>query len=445
MQKKITNIAKYMIVTILLFSCTLLSEAYAAGKTVLLEINGPIGPAAQDYIERGITHANEEKAAAVIIQLNTPGGLETSMRGINAAILTSSVPVITYVAPTGARAASAGIFIMYASHLAVMAPGTNAGAASPVNLMGSNDNDKKQISTEAKKSMNDASAYIRSLAQLRDRNAAWAELAVTQAASVSANEAKKINVINDIASDIPQLLQQANGKSVSINNKSTIINTNNTVIEKVGTDWRHDFLTFITNPNIAYLLILLAMYGLFFELSNPGLILPGVAGIIALLLALYAMQLLPVNYAGLSLILVGITFIVMEVYITSYGALGIGGVIAFVIGSVMLFDTTDIHFQVSWSLIGTMSLLTTAFFFVIATMVIRAHKRAIITGREGIIGHDGVVITVNNEQIIVRVLGELWEAKGNKSIQPGDKVKVTSIKGLILHIEPNTHSHAARR
>lgn len=432
---------KTILVMLFALCLTIFNTTYASGKTFLLTINDPIGPAAQDYIERGIEHANHENANVIILQLNTPGGLESSMRGINAAILKSNVPVITYVAPAGARAASAGIFIMYASHLALMAPGTNAGAASPVNLTGNH----KELSTENKKAMNDAAAYIRSLAQLRNRNAAWAELAVTKAASISAEEAKKINVINDIASDTAQLLQKINGKTVSINGTTHVINTTQTTIESIGTDLRHDFLSFITNPNIAYLLILLAMYGLFFELSNPGLILPGVAGIIALLLALYAMQLLPINYAGLSLLLVGITFMVMEAYITSYGALGMGGVIAFILGSVMLFDTPDSYFNISWSLIGTMSLLSMAFFIIVATIVIRAHKNAIITGKEGILGHHGVVISINNEQIIVRVLGELWEAHSNEQLAPGDKIKVKNIKGLMLSIESDSKHKEPRR
>lgn len=442
MHKLISYRVKYILIAVFLSLTLIFTHAFAANKAFLLNLNEAIGPAAQDYVERGIALANEQKANVIIIQLNTPGGLETSMRGINAAILKSSVPVITYVAPAGARAASAGIFIMYASHLALMAPGTNAGAASPISLT---DNDSKQISTQHKKAMNDAAAYIRSLAQLRDRNAAWAELAVTQAASVSATEAKKINVINDIAADTNQLLQKIDGKSVSINGTKQVINTTQTTIETINTDWRHDLLSFITNPNIAYLLILLAMYGLFFELSNPGLILPGVAGVIALLLALYAMQLLPINYAGLSLLLIGITFMVMEIYITSYGALGIGGIIAFILGSVMLFDTPEVAFRISWSLIGVMSLLTAAFFVIVATMVIRAHKNAIITGKEGIIGHHGVVISVNNEQVIVRVLGELWEARSHEQLVPGDKIKVISISGLILSIASYSHYKGTRR
>ncbi len=429
------------ITTILFLSLGLLFPALssAASKALLLNINGPIGPAAQDYVERGIQQAEDDTGTGiVIIQLNTPGGLETSMRGINTAILNSHTPVISYVAPAGARAASAGIFIMYASHLSLMAPGTNAGAASPVHLTGHNNKEESKPSTESTKAMNDASAYIRSLAQLRHRNVEWAELAVTKAASVSAEEAKKLNIINDIADNYPQLLEKIDGKSVTIRGGNHIISTQGMQLVPLATDWRHDFLSFITNPNIVYLLILGAVYGLFFEFSNPGLILPGIAGVICLLLALYAMQLLPVNYAGLSLILVGITFMTMEVYISSYGSLAIGGIIAFILGSIMLFDTKSVYYRLNWHLIVTMGVLSISFFFVVATIVIRAHKKAVVTGKEGLIGANGTVVTSENKQLIVRVAGELWEASSSKSLDAGDKIRVKSVKGLVLRVEKPT-------
>ncbi|OGT36074.1 MAG: hypothetical protein A3F11_05540 [Gammaproteobacteria bacterium RIFCSPHIGHO2_12_FULL_37_14] len=405
-------------------------------KAIVLEINSAIGPATQDYIRRGIDYAEKEHAAAIIIQLNTPGGLETSMRGINEAIITSPVPVIAYVFPAGARAASAGTFIMYASHLAAMASGTNIGAASPVNILSTDEKHSGTKSTVENKATNDASAYMRSIAQLRGRNADWAELAVRHAASLSANEAKRLKVIDEIADDYPSLLKKMDGHNVLVQGIPEKISTKNLELERIAPDWRYQFLNFLTNPNIVYLLILVALYGLFFEFSSPGLILPGVAGVIALLLVLYAFQLVPINYTGLTLVIIGISFIIFEIFITSHGILGIGGVIAFIIGSIMLFDINDPNYQVALSLILIMSITTALFFLVILNMVLKSHKKAIITGKEGLIGSEGVVMSTMNEQVIVQVLGEIWEARAPFMLDPGQKIKVTHIHGLILFVEP---------
>ncbi|TAK72799.1 MAG: nodulation protein NfeD [Gammaproteobacteria bacterium] len=386
----------------------------AAEKAFILNINGPIGPATQDYIERGLAKAAQEHATFIILQLNTPGGLDTAMRGINQAIIASPIPVIAYVAPTGARAASAGTFILYASHIAAMAPGTNLGAASPISLMGSSTN----------KAMNDAAAYIRSLAQLRGRNAEWADQAVRQGASLSAEEAKRLKVIDVVAADYPQLLQKVNGHTKEI------------ALEKIATDWRYDFLSFLTNPNIAYLLMLAAIYGIFFELSNPGLILPGVVGIISLCLVLYAFQLMPISYAGLALIIIGIGFMMSELFISSFGMLGIGGAIAFTIGSIMLFDTNWPAYQLDWTLVATMSVITFTFFFMLISLAIKSHKKAIVSGQEALIGSEGLVLNSMNEQIIVRVLGEIWQARSSIQLQAGQKIKVTGVHGLTLTVEP---------
>lgn len=406
----------------------------AASKAVLITINEAIGPATQDYIERGVDYANKQHAAALIIRLNTPGGLETAMRGINEAIITSSVPVISYVAPSGARAASAGTFIMYASNIAAMAPGTNIGAASPV-AMGVGADEEKKAATSLKKAKNDAAAYMRSLAQLRGRNADWGALAVTKAESISAEEAYKLKVIDLIAKDYDELLTKADGRTTMIHNVATQINTKGASIEHMPTDWRHEFLSFITNPNIAYILMLIAMYGIFFELSNPGAILPGVAGIIALLLVFYAFQLLPVNYVGLTLLLLGVAFMIAEIYVSSFGALGIGGALAFIVGSIMLFDSTDGTYRISWSIIGVMSAVTIAFFLAVATLVIRSHRRAITTGREALIGTEGIVISVADERIMVQISGELWEAKSKSLLKVGEHVKVINIHGLVLEVK----------
>jgi membrane-bound serine protease (ClpP class) len=399
-----------------------------------LKINGAIGPATFDYVKRGIDLAAKQHAAVIILQLNTPGGLDTSMRKINQAILASPIPVITYVAPTGARAASAGTFILYASHYSAMAPGTNIGAASPVNLM-SNPENSKNPSVEAIKAKNDAAAYIKSLAELRGRNATWAESAVINGVSLPAVDAKKIKVIDDIADNYNALLKDANGHPVSVQGHLSRINTNNVILETVKADWRYDFLAFITNPTIAYLLMLVAIYGLFFELSNPGLVLPGVAGLICLILALYAFQMMPVNYTGLSLLLIGIAFMVFEVYVASFGVIGIGGVIAFILGSILLFDANDPNYHVTFSLIVAMGIVTAGFFFTLLTMVLRVHKKKVVTGKEGLIGAKGTVVSIMNKQIVVRVLGELWDAHATELPYPGQEIIVIRVQGLTLDIK----------
>lgn len=411
------------------------SLAYAAEKALILNLNGPVSPAAQDYIQRGIAQAEENKDDAVIIQLDTPGGLETSMRGINAAIIASTVPVIAYVYPSGSRAASAGLFIVYASHIAAMAPGTNIGAASPVSLTSSSET-TKALSNQEKKAVNDASAYIRSLAQLRNRNVTWAEQAVRDASSITAEEAKNIKAIDIVAANYPQLLQQLDGRTVTINGMAHTLQTKNMQLQQVETDWRYKFLAFITNPNIAYILMLIAIYGIFFEFANPGMVLPGVVGIIALLLVLYAFQLLPINYAGLALILIGLGFMIFEIYASSFGVIGVGGIIAFIIGSVLLFDVRDAHYQLSWTLILTMCLITFSFFLIILTLVFRSHKKQIVSGPEALIGSEGVVVSVMNEQTIVRVMGELWEARAPQILNAGDPIKVVRVQGLKLDIVP---------
>lgn len=407
----------------------------STNTAILLQVKGVISPANQNYVERGIDYAIRQNAKFVILQLDTPGGLESSMRGIVQAITHSSIPVIVYVGPTGSRAASAGTFIAYAGHISAMAPGTNIGAASPVDILGMSATAPEQLTTEQKKAINDASAFIRSLAQLNGKNSQWGESAVRNSASISAEEAKNLKVIDVIANNQQELLQQLNGRTVHVNGGSVKLDTHNVQITEVPPDWRYQFLSIITNPNVAYLLLLVAIYGLFFEFSSPGLVIPGVCGVIALILVLYAFQIIPVNYTGLTLLLVGVVFMVCEVYISSFGILGIAGVIAFIIGSIMLFDFNDQHYHLAWILIILMCILTFTFFFMVLSLAIASYKKAIVTGREGLIGTEGVVMNAVNEHALVRVLGEIWEAKSNEPLQSGQVVKVTNVHGLTLTVK----------
>src|SRR5438105_4779867 len=314
----------------------LLPAGAAAAPVAVVPLEGAIGPAAADFVRRSIERAATDGTELVVLRIDTPGGLDTSMREIIKAILASPVPVASFVGPSGARAASAGTFILYASHIAAMAPGTNLGAASPVSLIGGGapDKDGKKPGEDAmtRKVTNDAVAYIRGFAQLRGRNAEWAEQAVREGVSLPAEEALKKKVIDLIAPDVPGLLAQLDGKTVN----KRVLHVRGAAVQEVQPDWRTKFLAIITNPSVAYLLVLLGVYGLLFEFMNPGLVMPGVVGVIALLIAAYALHLLPINYAGLALIFLGIGFMVAEAFLPAYGSLGIGGLIAFVVGSIML-------------------------------------------------------------------------------------------------------------
>ncbi len=454
---------RLMWVKLLLFLACLAPAVAAAEKRVLvLTVKDAIGPATADYLIRGMDQAAEKNAALTVIVIDTPGGLDSAMRDIIQGITASRVPVVVYVAPTGARAASAGTYILYAAHVAAMAPGTNLGAATPVAIggfpeIGDEEEEKPEHKEDkkgtdktarakpampkdpmARKAINDAVAYIRSLAQLRGRDAEWAEKAVREAASLSAQEALRKRVIDLTAKDLGALLAQLHGRKVNVAGAERALETKGAVIEHLDPDWRSRLLAVISNPNIAYLLMLLGVYGLFFELANPGFVLPGVIGAICLLLALYALQVLPVNYAGVALILLGIAFMVAEVFMASFGALGIGGVIAFVVGSIILFDTEAGEYAVSFPLIGGVAATSAAFFMGIAWLAVKYHRRPAVTGSEELIGKLGEAYEDFQGTGWIWIHGERWQALCATALTRGQKVRVTAIDGLQLRVEPET-------
>jgi membrane-bound serine protease (ClpP class) len=418
------------------------------GPIIQLTIEDVIGPATDDYIERALDSAAEAQAELVLIRMDTPGGLDTAMRGIIKNITNSSVPVATYVAPTGARAASAGTYILYASHVAAMAPGTNLGAATPVQLggipapkQGDQEEDKSKPApsnddAKTNKVINDAVAYIRGLAELHGRNQEWAEKAVREAASLQASEALKLNVIDIIAASVPDLLKQLNGYEVTVLGQKQTLQTDGLAIVEIEPDWRSRFLSVITNPNIAYILMLIGIYGLIFEFSNPGSIVPGTVGAICLLLALYSFQLLPINYAGMALILLGVALMVGEAFQPSFGVLGIGGTIAFVIGSIILMDTDVPGFGIDISVIVTFAAISVLIFIFVIGMAIKARRRPVVSGMEELIGGNAVVLEDFEGKGAVSIHSERWSAVSDMPLHKGQQVKVKAIKGLILQVEP---------
>jgi membrane-bound serine protease (ClpP class) len=443
----------------------------APGPVVVLNIHGPIGPATADYVQRGLARANNMGATLVVLRMDTPGGLDTAMRDIIQHIIASPVPVASLVAPGGARAASAGTYILYASHIAAMAPATNLGAATPIEIGGmptpaapepkplpdnATPTSKKGGSGEATpteeppsaprdlsrggdahkaKQVNDAVAYIRGLAQMRGRNVEWAEKAVREAASLPAKEALALNVIDLMASDVPELLTKLDGRTVNVMGRERVLHTAGAEVVRIEPDWRNRLLSVITDPNILPILMTLGVFGLIYEMLNPGYVLPGVLGGICLLLALYAAQVLPVNYAGLGLIALGVAFMIAEAFVPSFGALGIGGVVAFVIGSVILIETDTEGYGVSIPLIATAGVVNALLFGGVATLALRARSRRVVSGAEELIGGVAEALEDFDREGRVRIHSELWTARSNTPVHRGDRLRVVSMDGLTLNVQ----------
>ncbi|MEX0374534.1 NfeD family protein [Spiribacter pallidus] len=468
---------KLRVLSAILLLLTLAMPASAASVHKLV-IDGSIGPATADYVVEGLEAASEAEAGAVILQMDTPGGLDQSMRTIVQAILSSDVPVIGYVAPSGARAASAGTYILYASHVAMMAPGTNLGAATPVQMggmpgqpgdtgttdpgstgdgngqpdaggddtaaAGADEGGEPTASASERKLINDAVAYIRSLAELRGRNADWAERAVRESVSLSADAALAAEVIDGVAATPAELLAAVDGRRVALEQGERTLALEGAAIVDRPPDWRHELLAAITNPNVAYILLLIGIYGLIFELANPGSLVPGVIGGISLILALFALQALPINFAGLGLLALGVLFMLAEALVPSFGALGVGGVLAFGLGSLLLFDTEGPGFELSMMLVAGVTAASLLIFLGTASLAMRAFRRRGVAGAAHLRGQTAEVIATR-PVLRVRVEGESWRARGAADLSRGEQVEVVGVDGLTLNVARGDNTEGGNR
>ncbi len=420
---------------LILLLLSVFSLSYAAPKKVMvLPLAGAIGPVSQGMIIKAIASAQAQQAEALVLELDTPGGLVKSTRVIVQAILKSTVPVITYVSPSGARAASAGTYLLYASSVAAMAPGTNLGAATPVSLGGGKQSDSK-VNTKV---INDASAYLQSLAELHGRNVDWAKQAVLKGESLSAEQALKANVIDVTAKDLPTLLTKINGMTVKTAVGMKTLTTKNVEIEKIKLSWREKLLAVITDPAVAYVLLLVGIYGLILEFSTPGFVAPGIVGAISLLLALYALQLLPISYVGVGLLLLGVSLMTAEALAPSIGVLGFGGVVAFAAGSVLFFEK-DFMLGVAWPIITAVTLISVAFFTMVFQLTLRSRRQPVVSGAEYMVGRFAVAEQGMNEQFFIRLEGDRWQIKSEVSLHLGQQVEVVAVDGVFLIVRPQGH------
>ena len=443
-------------VSLLALLLALALPAAGAAPVLVLTLHDAIGPASADYLVRGLRQAKDGGAKLVVVELDTPGGLDTSMRQIIQAILASPVPVAVYVYPQGARAASAGTYILYAAHIAAMAPATTLGAATPVaiGLPGLQHEPPPPAAAEGKasaatpaatppdamtaKQVNDAAAFIRGLAQLRGRNAEWAERAVREAATLTASEALRDKVIDVVAKDLPDLLDQIDGRTVRVQGADVKLATRGLAFETRMPDWRERLIAVVANPGTALLLLMIGFYGLIFEFSSPGVGVAGVAGAICLFLALFALQLLPVNYAGLALILLGLGLLAAELVAPSFGALGAGGVVAFIAGGLLLFDDEAPGYGVPLWLILALALSSAAVIFLAGGMALKARRRPVLGGREGLRGATGEVMEVSEGEIWAQVHGERWRVTSRQPLKSGQRIRVLGLHGLTLEVQAET-------
>ena len=435
-------------------------ETAARSEVWVVDLDGAVGPASADLVIRAIEDASEANAEALVIRMDTPGGLDKSMRDLVKAILAADVPVITYVSPDGARAASAGTYIAYASHIAAMAPATNIGSSTPVSIApagpapnpqpprpgpkpeGSDDQDQEPepaaepaADAMTKKVVNDAVAYLQSLAEKRGRNIEWAEKTVREGANVRATEAVEQNIVDLLAPNLAALLADLDGREVGIDDEVRVLATANAELRFVETDWRHELLSIITDPSIAYGLLIIGVYGLILEFYNPGMLFPAATGIICLLLGAYGLQMLPVNYAGLALIVIGLGMLIAEAVTPTYGVLGVGGVVAFVMGSVMLMDTDLPGYQLPLPIIAGFAVSAGGIAFFVIGSAVRARRSRVVTGQESMVGAAALVLEDFESEGAVRAFGEIWRAESDAPLKKDDQVRIKAVNGLVLRVE----------